>query len=156
VATWQELPDFVSVNLSEPGALDLCKDLLARGIDVEAGLWTPDDARLLLDSGLADRCLRLLIEPMDEGVDAALETVRGIERRLDTVGVRPPWLLHGTGATAWPVLAVALQRGYDTRIGFEDTLTLPDGRPARDNAALVAAAWTIARQVGADKTRGPA
>ncbi len=156
VATWQELPDFVSVNLSEPGALDLCKDLLARGIDVEAGLWTPDDARLLLDSGLADRCLRLLIEPMDEGVDAALETVRGIERRLDTVCVRPPRLLHGTGATAWPVLAVALQRGYDTRIGFEDTLTLPDGRPARDNAALVAAAWTMARQVGADKTRGPA
>jgi len=50
-------------------------------------------------------------------------TVRGIERRLDTAGVRPPRLPHGTGATAWPVLAVALRRGYDTRIGFEEAVT---------------------------------
>src|ERR671933_2059349 len=65
VATWKELPDFAGVNFSEPGALDLCAALLARGIGVEAGLWTPDDARLLVDADLASRCLRLLIEPMD-------------------------------------------------------------------------------------------
>lgn len=40
--------------------------------------------------------------------------------------------------TAWPLLNVALQRGYDTRIGLEDTLYLPDGGMARDNAELVA------------------
>jgi uncharacterized protein (DUF849 family) len=39
------------------------------------------------------------------------------------------------------LLEAALGRGYDTRIGFEDTLVLPDGRVARDSAQLVAAAW---------------
>jgi uncharacterized protein (DUF849 family) len=28
----------------------------------------------------------------------------------------------------------ALERGDDARIGFEDTLALPDGAPARGNA----------------------
>jgi uncharacterized protein (DUF849 family) len=35
---------------------------------------------------------------------------------------------------------VALRRGYDARIGLEDTLELPDGRLARDNAQMVAVA----------------
>ncbi|MGN6634958.1 MAG: 3-keto-5-aminohexanoate cleavage protein [Oryzihumus sp.] len=33
-----------------------------------------------------------------------------------------------------------MRRGLDTRVGLEDTLRLPDGTPAPDNAALVAAA----------------
>ena len=37
-------------------------------------------------------------------------------------------------------------RGYDTRIGFEDVLTLPDGMCADGNASLVAAACKMARQ----------
>ncbi len=37
----------------------------------------------------------------------------------------------------------AFARGYDTRIGLEDTLTLPDGRQAADNAALVRVAMDI-------------
>ncbi|WP_346540125.1 3-keto-5-aminohexanoate cleavage protein [Micromonospora sp. DPT] len=55
----------------------------------------------------------------------------------------PPVLLHGEGAAAWPVLAEAVRRGLDTRIGLEDTLGLPDGAPASDNAALVAAARAL-------------
>ena len=147
VATWDELPDFAGVNFSEPGALDLCAALLARGIGVEAGLWTPADAQLLIESNLVDCCLRLLIEPMDGVPEAALETVQGIERHLDGAGVQTPRLLHGTGGTAWPMLELALRRGYDTRIGFEDTLTLPDGRQAQDNAELVATAWEYARRI---------
>lgn len=147
VATWEELPDFAGVNFSEPGALDLCATLVARGIGVEAGLWTAADAQLLIEANLADRCLRLLIEPMDANPEAAFETVRGIEALLDQAAVPTPRLLHGTGATAWPMLELALRRGYDTRIGLEDTLTLPDGRPAQDNAALVAAAWDAVRRM---------
>lgn len=44
------------------------------------------------------------------------------------------------GPATWPVLAEAVRRGLDARIGLEDTLHLPDGSPAADNAALVAAA----------------
>ena len=38
------------------------------------------------------------------------------------------------------------RRGYDTRVGLEDTLALPDGTRARDNAELVAMAWRILDQ----------
>ena len=150
VATWKELPDFAGVNFSEPGALDLCAALLARGIGVEAGLWTPADAQLLIASNLAECCLRLLIEPREGALDAALETVRGIERHLDGAGVQTPRLLHGTGATTWSMIELALRRGYDTRIGFEDTLVLPGGRQAHDNAELIKTAWEHARRVGRD------
>jgi uncharacterized protein (DUF849 family) len=37
----------------------------------------------------------------------------------------------------------AVARGYGTRIGFEDTLTLPDGSMAASNAALIAEARRI-------------
>lgn len=33
--------------------------------------------------------------------------------------------------------AGAVAQGYATRIGFEDTLVLPNGEPARDNAELI-------------------
>ena len=39
--------------------------------------------------------------------------------------------------------------GYDTRIGLEDTLTLPGGQLAKDNAELVVHAVRKARQIGA-------
>jgi uncharacterized protein (DUF849 family) len=35
---------------------------------------------------------------------------------------------------------VAARRGYDTRIGLEDALTLPDGSAAKGNEELVAEA----------------
>jgi uncharacterized protein (DUF849 family) len=43
------------------------------------------------------------------------------------------------------VLERAVALGHDIRVGLEDTLVLPGGRPARDNAALVAAALGLAR-----------
>ena len=45
-------------------------------------------------------------------------------------------------ATAWPLLDAARARGYATRIGFEDTLTLPGGEVAGGNGELVRAALT--------------
>ena len=51
-----------------------------------------------------------------------------------------PRLLHGLGFFAWEFLRVAAERGYDTRTGLEDTLSLPDGSRAAGNEALVAVA----------------
>ena len=42
---------------------------------------------------------------------------------------------------------MAARRNYETRTGFEDTMTLPDGSRAENNAALVAAAVRIVAQV---------
>ncbi len=142
---WQVLPDFVSVNFSEPGTPELCQLLLERGIGIEVGLATVEDTRLLLTMGIANRCLRILIEPVEEETEAALTTVEAIEKVLNEANVQIPRLLHGFDATAWPLLDVALQRGYDTRIGLEDTLNLPDSRKTSGNAELVAVAseWWV-------------
>jgi uncharacterized protein (DUF849 family) len=43
-------------------------------------------------------------------------------------------------ATAWPLLREAVRRGYDARIGLEDTLRLPGGELAGDNLDLIRAA----------------
>jgi uncharacterized protein (DUF849 family) len=140
VQAWTIRPDFVSVNFSEAGTEQLCAALLQAGVGIEAGLSTASDAQLLIETRLAGRCVRLLIEPDEPETAAALATVRAIEALLDSAGIRASRLLHGSEATAWPLLDEALRRNYDTRIGFEDTLALPDGSPARDNAQLVATA----------------
>jgi hypothetical protein len=107
---------------------------------VEAGIWNAPAARTLLDSGLAERCVRVLLEPAEEAGDPRVELDR-IERTLGPVGRSR--LLHGLGDSAWELVELARRRRYDTRTGFEDVLTLPDGSPAESNAALVAAARRI-------------
>jgi hypothetical protein len=92
--------------------------------------------------------VRLLIEPDEPETSAALATVRAIEALLDAARIKAPRLLHGFDASTWPLLDEALRCGYDTRIGLEDTLTLPDGSPTRDNAQLVAIARERAARAG--------
>lgn len=146
---WTELPDFVSINFSEPGTAELCAHFLSRGIRIEAGIWTVEDARLLCSHRDANRYLRIVIEPQEPELEAAFATTEAIVRCLDAGGVTLPKLLHGDNeATVWPLLETALQRGYDTRIGLEDTLVLPDGRRTTDNAELVAVAVAKARHLG--------
>jgi uncharacterized protein (DUF849 family) len=138
VRSWDHatLPDFCSVNLEEEDAVALMELLLERNVGIEAGLWRAEDARALLDSGLAEQCLRILVEPITEDPATALERVAEIEVALGDLAV--PQLHHGDGPATWAVLQRALPEGRDVRIGLEDTLTLPDGRVAADNAELVA------------------
>lgn len=140
VSAWTTQPDYASVNFNESGAEQLATTLLSRGAGIEVGLPDPVAAERLVRSRLAPRCLRVLIEPQAQELDAALRTVGEIEAVLDAAGIDLPRLLHGLDHTAWPLIATAAARGYDTRVGFEDTLALPDGSPAPTNVALVAAA----------------
>ena len=144
VTAWEVLPDFASVNFSEDGATELAKLLLSRGVEVEAGLCDAEAAEIFLKSGLAPRCIRVLFEPQEQEMKHALENVGAMEKVLKPGLLklsRPlPFLLHGTEATAWPMMAEAITRGYDVRVGLEDTLILPDGRIAQDNVELVAEA----------------
>lgn len=150
IQMWTVQPDFASVNFSEPGAAEICAHFLSHKVGIEAGIWSVEDAHLLLKLGLADRCLRILIELHEQETGAALATAKDILQSLNEGGVRRPRLLHAdTEAIVWPILEVALRRGYDTRIGLEDTLTLPDGQVAKDNAELVAYAVSKAQQMGA-------
>jgi uncharacterized protein (DUF849 family) len=138
VRSWSELPDFASVNWHEDGAEDVAAALLERGVAVEAGIWHGRAAESWLRSPLRDACLRVLVELPDRTYDAARA-----ERLVRLVGDDVPVLLHGEGASCWPALRTAARLELATRIGLEDVLTLPDGAPAPDNAALVRAARAV-------------
>jgi uncharacterized protein (DUF849 family) len=140
IRAWEIPPDFASVNLHEAGAPDVIRLLLDKGIGVEAGIWSALAAQALRNRGLLDQSLRILIEPAEEPGDARANLER-IEHALGRVS--RPRLLHGLGAPAWDFVELAARRHYDTRTGLEDTLTLPDGSRAENNAALVAAARQI-------------
>jgi len=123
---------------------DVARALLEQDIAVEAGLWSADAVDAWLDSPLRDKHLRVLLELADgmneddvhEAADDMLDRLHG---RTEL-----PVLLHGAGTSAWPAYHYAVRMGLDTRIGLEDTLELPDGTTARDNAALVHAARVMA------------
>ena len=146
IGAWTELPDFASVNLSEDGSPEIVRALLARGIGVEAGFFQIEDVARLVASDLAPRCVRTLVEPIEPDAGAAVSTAAAIDAALDTQGIDLPRVHHGLGPATWAVIRAALDRGRDVRIGLEDTFTLPDGRAARDNADLVAAAHALLRE----------
>jgi uncharacterized protein (DUF849 family) len=145
------LPDFASVNWHEAGAEAVAQVLLVRGVAVEAGVWHADAAAAWLASPLWRRCLRVLLE-LPDGLDAAA-TAEEADRLLELVGNaagQVPVLLHGEGSSCWPALRHAGRSGLATRVGLEDVLTLPDGSPAPDNAALVTAARLLLTSADSD------
>jgi uncharacterized protein (DUF849 family) len=140
VGSWQELPDLVTVNQGEPGAGELVDHLVSRGVAIEAGLLTVDDAAAFVASGLASRCRRVLIEPLELDVATALRNAAAMEGIVRSAGISLEQVHHGYGIACWAVNRRGLERGHGIRTGLEDINLLPDGTPARDNAALVVAA----------------
>ena len=150
IAGWTERPDLVSLNLSEDGWRELADQLAERGIGIEAGVWTARDAELLAESGLVAMwgkgsrgtrhhppVHRILVEPRSENADEAVAVAEEIDAVLDAAAIPTARLHHGVGPATWAVLDAAVPLGREIRIGLEDVLTLPDGRRAPDNAALV-------------------
>ena len=155
VADWAGLnpadrPDFASVNLSEPGAVELVTALAGAGVGAEAGVWSVADAAAL--GTMRGVWLRVLVEIIDVPV---AEAVAEADRVLAAVHLHDPdghlpVLLHGEAGACWPLLEHAARLGLATRVGLEDTLTGPNGEPARDNAHLV----SLASRVRQDAHRG--
>lgn len=140
IARWRVLPDLVSANQGEAGIESLCEYLMARGVGIEAGILSVGDAETFALSDIKNRCVRVLVEPLDADVAAALAHADAIEKVLMRAGVSIEQVHHGDGLASWAVNRRALERGHGIRTGLEETTVLPDGRPARDNAALVRAA----------------
>jgi uncharacterized protein (DUF849 family) len=145
VEAWREMPDLVTANQGEPGIVELCELLLSRGVGIEAGLLSSADARAFVLSGLAGRCRRVLVEPLDADPDAAVDHAARMEDIVVTAGITLEQVHHGYGPACWAVNRRALERGHGIRTGLEDITMLPDGSPARDNADLVAAAARMIR-----------
>jgi uncharacterized protein (DUF849 family) len=143
VAAWIELPDLVTANQGEEGIVELCELLLERGVGIEAGLLTVADAQAFVDTGLPDRCVRAMVEPLGEDPDAALAEAEAIEEVLHAAEVGLEQVHHGDGLASWAVNRRGAARGHGIRTGLEDTAVLPDGSPVSGNGELVAAAAQI-------------
>jgi uncharacterized protein (DUF849 family) len=138
---WSVLPDFASVNWHEPGSEDLARLLLSKGLGVECGIFHAEAAESWAASEIAAHCMRVMIElGGDGGPDTWTATADDLLSQVLAAGSPAPVLLHGLDESCWPLLEHAGVRGVQTRIGMEDTLRLPDGSQAPDNAALVSAA----------------
>jgi len=155
VEGWEELPHDVTANQGEPGIVELCELLLSRGVGIEAGLLTIDDARAFLRSGLADRCRRVLIEPLDADPETAVRHAASMEEIVASAGIDLTQVHHGYGMACWAVNRRGLDRGHGIRTGLEDVTLLPDGTQARDNADLVAAAARLIRAHVQPSDRAP-
>jgi uncharacterized protein (DUF849 family) len=148
IAAWTDLPDLVTANQDEEGIHELCEHLLARDVGIEAGLLSVADAEAFLRAGIASRCVRALIEPLEPDPEEAVAHGAAIEAVLDAAGVEIEQVHHGDGLATWAVGRRALERGHGIRTGLEDTTVLPDGRQAPDNAALVSAAAALISEAG--------
>jgi uncharacterized protein (DUF849 family) len=144
VRAWRAA-DYASVNVSEDGSEDVMAALLDAGVGIEAGVWSVEDAERLAASGLGDRVTRILVEPVDVPATGGVAVVEEIHAALDRLGLTAPRLEHGDGEATWVLIEDAVRRGFDTRVGMEDTLHGPGGEPTAGNAALVRAA----RELGA-------
>jgi uncharacterized protein (DUF849 family) len=147
VSGWTELPDLVTANQGEEGIVGLCELLLARGVGIEAGLLALADAHAFLATGLAPRCVRVLLEPLDPAPDAAVVHAATMEQALAAAGVVLEQVHHGDGIASWAVNRRGAERGHGIRTGLEDTPVLPDGRLASGNGELVAAAAALLREL---------
>jgi uncharacterized protein (DUF849 family) len=145
IAGWTDLPDLVTANQGETGIVELCDHLVDRGVDVEAGLLGVADAEAFVRAGMAGRCVRVLIEPLDSDPEDAIAHAVAMEEVLARAGIPLEQVHHGDGVASWAVNARALERGHGIRTGLEDTTVLPDGHRAPDNASLVRAASEMLR-----------
>ena len=149
VAAWTELPELITANQGEEGIVELCALVLERGVGIEAGLLSVADAQGFVASGLAPRCTRAMVEPLDAEPEAATAHGARIEEVLADAGIRLEQVHHGDGIASWAVNARAIARGHNIRVGLEDTPVLPDGRQASGNGELIRAAAALVAAAGA-------
>lgn len=137
IKAWENIPDFISVNMIEDDAIEISKILLSKGVKIEAGLNEKKAAEIFVESDLIKDCYRILIEPESEEFTEALETINAIEEVLKKHELEIPRLLHGFNAVSWEILKEAKRRGYDSRIGMEDTIYTDNGVMVKSNLELI-------------------
>lgn len=149
ISEWEGV-DCATVNLSEEGFEKVMSAMLDRRIGIDVGLWAPIEMDRLLRSGFLPRAQRVSIE-LDPGEPyflqgEPLDIAQQVNDLLDDAGSTCPRLTHGMNDWTWTLVEDAFRRGHDTRVGFEDSLFLPDGARADNNVQLVDAAVALQRR----------
>jgi 3-keto-5-aminohexanoate cleavage enzyme len=105
----------------------------------------------LLDMGLLEPPLHAdFVMGVVGGIPAS---ARNLALMADNLGETGPgekhhWGVIGIGREQWMLVAAALTLGGSIRVGLEDNFYLPDGRMARSNGELVAAARRLTEELG--------
>lgn len=136
IREWEFRPDYISVNLSEPGSIELWDMLKNKGIKPEAGIWSLEDAEIFVKNKLDRFCERVLIEMFFEDKEEAIHQANQISGYLAAHNISLEQVHHGGGINTWTVIDNALDQNYGVRIGLEDTLVLRNGVMATGNAEL--------------------
>lgn len=147
INAWENIPDFISVNMIEDDAIDISKLLISKKVKIEAGLNEKKAAEIFAESDLVKDCYRILIEPEPEVLNSAIETINEIENVLNKHKIKIPRLLHGFNAVSWEILKEAKKRGYDSRIGMEDTIYTENGVMVKSNLELIQHAHKILNEI---------
>jgi beta-keto acid cleavage enzyme len=156
IREWEGV-DCATVNLSEWGFERAMQVMLDVGIGIDVGLWAPVEMDALLASGFLSHVQRISIElnPGEpyhlSGEPSAL--AQQVNDALDTAGSACPRLTHGMNDWTWPLVADAFRRGHHTRVGFEDSVYMPDGAKAQSNAHLVQAALALHASIATNRRR---
>ncbi|MBM7784366.1 3-keto-5-aminohexanoate cleavage protein [Tenggerimyces flavus] len=150
IREWEGV-DCATVNLSEAGFEQVMAAMLEVGVGIDVGLWAPVELDRLLASGVLPSAQRVSIE-LDPGEPyflqgSPLDVASQLNDALDAAGSTCPRLTHGMNDWTWPLVEDAFRRGHDTRVGFEDSVLLPDGSRADNNAQLVEAAVALATRL---------
>jgi len=133
----------VTAYQGEEGIVELCEHVLDRGVGIEAGLLSVGDAEAFVESPIAARCTRVLIEPLDTDPDVAVAHAAAMEDVLAQAEIALEQVHHGDLVASWAVSKRAAHCGHGIRTGLEDTTVLPDGTLAKDNAELVRTALQL-------------
>jgi uncharacterized protein (DUF849 family) len=130
----------------------------AHGVRPELGvmdLGFVSNAVTLRDDGVLPERPWFLIEldspAYDSGVQVAPSTVANYDALATPLRQHFPmasWAAHGQGVAGYAVIEQAMTNGKHVRVGFEDSVHLPDGRLARSSAELVRWAIAAAREIG--------
>ena len=142
IANWYILPDYISLNMNEEDHVEVYDLVSSMGIGIEAGIWTMEDVPKFAELPRRNM-VRILVEIADKPAGEAEAEAREILAALDRLGTGLPILLHGDAESAWPMVRLAANLGYSTRVGFEDMEVMPNGLPAADNASIVSEAARI-------------
>jgi 3-keto-5-aminohexanoate cleavage enzyme len=76
-------------------------------------------------------------------------TIKNLLFLSESIPAGSTWSVAGIGKAEIPLAAAAIALGGNVRVGLEDNLTLPDGRPA-SNLLLVEKIARIAHEIGRD------
>jgi uncharacterized protein (DUF849 family) len=114
--------DCATGNVSNDGFEHVMGTMLEAGVGVDVGIWAMEDVRRFARSDFWVRDRHITCRVIRRS------TLPNSTRRSTDIGVTVPRLEHGDEEWTWPLVEDAFRQGWATRVGFEDSVFLPDGR----------------------------